>query len=584
MVPLLAAALLTLAADVVVLRNGYRFEGAILSDDGTRLVLRRRWDTIPIESGEVLKVEKGPLSWEQYAEKAKALGAGAGVKERLALAKWCREQGLVEEARAEYEAALAKDPENAEARAALNWRKEGGAWVRDLPLWAADWLKACPPDPAPAAAPEELERRRKRRDGAEEWLKAAGEARARELRARLTQCVTIGEEKARREAARGLLDGGVPLAVLERLARDLDFSDPAAAPDSIEFAYDDAGDRAPCFLALPDRARFPGPRPVLVTMHVTSGEARERRDRFAVLARSGWIVAAPHSPPNFGKGWGSTAEERRVTLAALDAVLRRTPADPDRVFINGSSMGGNGAWEIAMLHSDRFAGAAPWISGARVRNMPFLENLRGLPIRAQVGALEDGLMLEATREAVAFLRDGLGSPAALLEEPDWTHLDKDETWTPQLDDWATPLRRDVCPPAVTQRFATLAESRHHWLAAAALRGEPLDPTRPGIPVPATGTEAERRRDYVKKCREGTALLSGRIEGQTVTIEARKVGRVVLWLSDRLLDLDREVTVTINGKKAFSGKVERRVEVLVDEIAATGDTGRVYTAKKMLDVK
>ena len=582
-----AAIFLVILADIVVLVGGRSFEGSVLSDDGSTLVLRRRHDEFHIDRRQVARVEKAPLSWEVYAAKAAELEPDAKAAEHAALAKWCRERKLIHEARAEWESVLAREPENAEARAALNWRKEGGTWVRDLALWAADWVKADALLAAPSVpAPEERERRRKRRSVAQDWLFAAGEQRRAELLAQLTQCVMTGDAGARHEMAAAFRSDGVPIAVLELLAHQLDFSDPAAAPDFIEFAWNAAGDRAPCFLALPDRKRFPGPRPVLVTMHVTSGEARERRDRFASLARpSGWIVAAPHSPPNFGNGWGSTEAERRVTLAALDAVLRRCPADPDRAFINGSSMGGNGAWEIAMLHPDRWAGAAPWISGARVRTMPFLANLRGLPIQARVGALEDGLMLEATREAAAFLRDGLGSPASLEEEPDWGHGDKDESWLPAFAEWAAAQRRDTCPAAVIQRFVSVAQSRHHWLAAETLRGAaPLDPTRGDIPVSATGTEAERRRDYVKKGRDGTALLAGRVEGQKISIEARKVGRVTVWFSDELVDLDREVIVEINGKKAFSGKIERRLEDLVDEIAATGDAGRVYVARKSFDVK
>src|SRR5262245_31358601 len=52
------------------------------------------------------------------------------VASHLKLAAWARSGGLADDAQAEYEAALALDPENAEARKALGWVREAGTWKR----------------------------------------------------------------------------------------------------------------------------------------------------------------------------------------------------------------------------------------------------------------------------------------------------------------------------------------------------------------------------------------------------------------------------------------------------------------------
>lgn len=45
--------------------------------------------------------------------------------------------------------------------------------------------------------------------------------------------------------------------------------------------------------------------------------------------------------------------------ALLDLVLRTYPADPERVYVTGFSMGGGGTWRLANAHPKRFAAAAP---------------------------------------------------------------------------------------------------------------------------------------------------------------------------------------------------------------------------------
>ncbi len=136
------AALLVLAApawaDRVTLTNGYVVEGkASEAGEALRVELRRGWVAFPRDR--VASIEKAPTPWEVYAERTKGLAPG-DVPGQLALARWCLDAGLPEEARRHRELALAADPECEEARLALGFHQEKGRWVRNEP----------PPAPPPA--------------------------------------------------------------------------------------------------------------------------------------------------------------------------------------------------------------------------------------------------------------------------------------------------------------------------------------------------------------------------------------------------------------------------------------------------
>jgi len=49
----------------------------------------------------------------------------------------------------------------------------------------------------------------------------------------------------------------------------------------------------------------------------------------------------------------------QAAMAALDQTLAEFRGDPDRVYLTGMSMGGNGTWNLAYRHPERFAAIAP---------------------------------------------------------------------------------------------------------------------------------------------------------------------------------------------------------------------------------
>ncbi len=69
-----------------------------------------------------------------------------------------------------------------------------------------------------------------------------------------------------------------------------------------------------------------------------------------------FIIVAPQCPA--GQAWEN---DRLIRL--LDHCLKRYPADRNRIYLTGISMGGFGAWNLAIAHPERFAAVVPVCGG-----------------------------------------------------------------------------------------------------------------------------------------------------------------------------------------------------------------------------
>jgi len=53
--------------------------------------------------------------------------------------------------------------------------------------------------------------------------------------------------------------------------------------------------------------------------------------------------------------------------------------------------------------------------------------------------------------------------------------------------------------------------------------------------------------------------------------------LTLRFNDHLVDLDREVTILRKGQKLFSGKLERRLETMIQSLMDRGDPSYLFSA-------
>ena len=65
--------------------------------------------------------------------------------------------------------------------------------------------------------------------------------------------------------------------------------------------------------------------------------------------------------------------------------------------------------------------------------------------------------------------------------------------------------------------------------------------------------------------KGGQIVRAEVAGQKIAVEAKTLSQLNLRLSDKLLDLDKPVAVTVNGKEVFNGMVARKVQVMWDSL-------------------
>lgn len=129
-----------------------------------------------------------------------------------------------------------------------------------------------------------------------------------------------------------------------------------------------------------------------------------------------FVAAAPQCPEESDWYWhmGDAAE-------LLDVLCGRFCIDRSRIYLTGISMGGFGAWELALQLPERFAALAPFCGGGMAWRA---WRLAHLPIWAFHGALDDVVPPYLTEHLVEAVR-GSGNAAMLTLFPDAGH----DCWT-----------------------------------------------------------------------------------------------------------------------------------------------------------
>ncbi|HLG42413.1 MAG TPA: hypothetical protein VI643_03525 [Planctomycetota bacterium] len=253
--------------------------------------------------------------------------------------------------------------------------------------------------------------------------------------------------------------------------------------------------------------------------------------------------------------------EAQYVLALIEELKRSYDIDTNRIYLSGLSMGGWGTFCIGSHHADVFAGLAPCAAGACEPSVDrekctIFANLHNTPIRWYHGERDNNPpadhpsfgVRKAAKRLEELQQEHGGYVFEYKEVPGLGHAAPPDGFAPTFD-WLLRQKRNPCPSKVVWEPHRRTGRHFFWLKVAS-------------PTPGTGIEAE-----IDRKKNSVAVKTRGIDtGWTV------------FLNDKLVDLNKPVSVTVNGKRKFSGRVARSLTATVETIAAKRDPEMVFTAR------
>lgn len=285
-------------------------------------------------------------------------------------------------------------------------------------------------------------------------------------------------------------------------------------------------------------------------------------------AERDWVALFPQAIEATERGWVDSGTEEWIVRLIEEA--RRTYDVPaDKVFIGGHSMGGFGAWTLGAHHADLFAAALPAagapspiynrdgsIYGIETGVIP---NLRNLPMCVFQSTDDPRVPPESNQAAV---RD-VGRARTRWDGYDdfeyWEVTDRGhgfpEGGTDALLDRIDGYTRAPYPAKVTWQPTLPWKSRFYW----------LDWPEPRVDALVVA-EIDREANSI-----------------AITSDGFGVEGLAVLLNDELVDMEAEVTITLDGEEAFKAVPTTSWAVFV-ESALRCDPGRRYDARIALPTR
>jgi pimeloyl-ACP methyl ester carboxylesterase len=262
----------------------------------------------------------------------------------------------------------------------------------------------------------------------------------------------------------------------------------------------------------------------------------------------GSINAAPRGPANSWDLWHVKWVDGLLDRLIADMVQQRG-VDPNQVYLIGYSAGGDGVYQLAPRMADRFA-AATMCAGHPNQVTP--EGLRNLPFFLYMGGDDSAYNRnKVVREFSAKMdvlqsADPGGYAHRLTVYPGLSHnmQGREAETIPRM----ASFQRVAWPKRVVWlENDNFVHPRFYWLEHAAEPAHPQD------------------------------IYAAHVEGQAITIEAPTSGKLILRLSDNLVDLDKPVRVMAGGRQIFEGTVQRSFAAILQSLQERNDPDLVATA-------
>ena len=272
------------------------------------------------------------------------------------------------------------------------------------------------------------------------------------------------------------------------------------------------------------------------------------------------------------------AWEKLLRLAFLSGNV-----DPNRVYFFGISEGGYGSQRLASFYADYLAGAGPMAGGEPLINAP-AENCRHIAFSFLTGSEDTGycrnqltaIAQETFDSLEALYPDDYVHRIELLEG--YGHAINYSLTTPWLKDYT----RQPHPKHVNWEDYAMDGAYRKGFYNLVVTSRPTGSDR-------VYYQMDIEDNHISLTAQKVSYTSVQTDASTgITLRYRRTytdvtnGKVLIYLNSDLVDLDSDVTVTVNGKDYYVGRVEPDVKHMVNSCATFFDPERVYPAAIEVD--
>jgi pimeloyl-ACP methyl ester carboxylesterase len=322
-------------------------------------------------------------------------------------------------------------------------------------------------------------------------------------------------------------------------------------------------------------------------MNFHDDEGEESSQLGGLFAATGMIAVGPSAPWDEESSYRWCLPEADEYLADVIRECKcRFNIDPDRVFLIGHSMGGFGAYHHIQRQPDRFAGVVVNAGSWSLGYWPAIRGTR-LGIVQGVHDAQRGERWHYTDIEYARWTDKILTREKLdyvYREHDGEHAvynGKEHIATFLKS--ARDLRRDPCYPHVVlaspvgfKRWYCFPVKHNRWLtlnesASGKLEYDEL------VDNDADDFDSWRL-EHRRSKRDGASIDAVNRGDNTIVVTTRNVARFTAWLHPQMVDFTKRVTVVVNGKNRFAGKVKPSLATALESYERRGDWGLIYPVK------
>jgi hypothetical protein len=263
------------------------------------------------------------------------------------------------------------------------------------------------------------------------------------------------------------------------------------------------------------------------------------------------VYVAPRAPTNTWNLWHESHIDTLFQKLIIAAVIFEN-VSPDKVYIMGYSAGGDGVYQLATRMADQWAAAA-MMAGHPNETTP--DNLRNIGFTLHMGALDNaynrnniakrwGVMLDSLRKADP---DGYAHVVSLHEgRPHWMNRE-DSVAVP----WMAAFTRNPLPRKVVWKQDDVSRLSFYWLA-----------------VPRGSVQTG-------------GLIIASVKDNVVDIQRNYADSLYIRFNDRLVNLDKPVTINFQGRRVFRGKLRRSVFTINETVEERKDPGLVFSSQLLI---